>query len=125
MSKVYPDTFYMTVYEDFKKKDGTPSDYSRIIFNPSTWEVMSGWKSETKKALKDRIEEKLCRVMDLIDFTVSETNYGWKYERFIKWLDEEGISYEIVEEGLHTDHEVYIVDISYYEEVTDIFSKLR
>lgn len=125
MSKVYPDTFYMTVHEVLKNKDDSESYYSRLMFNPSIWELMSGWRSTSKIELKDKVEEKLSRVISLSDFAVSETKYGWKYERFVKWLDDDGVNYENVEEGQHTDYEVYIVDITYYEEVTDIFSKLR
>jgi len=41
----------------------------------------------------------------------------------VKWLND-GEDFEIVEEGQHTDHEIYTVDISYYEEVWEAFKKL-
>ncbi|MFS0708955.1 hypothetical protein AB6N22_12765, partial [Kocuria palustris] len=110
MDKVYPDTFYMTVYEDFKRKDGSGSLYSRMMFNPSTWKVMDGWRTTRKEELKKKVEENLSRFINLNDFTITETKHGWKYERFVKWLDEED-NYELVEEGQHTDHEAYTVDI--------------
>lgn len=123
MEKVYPDTFYMTVFEDLKMKDGSNSYYSRIMFNPSTWIVDSSIYE--KSILKEKVEEKLSHVVELHDFTITETKYGWTYERFIKWVDEDKGIYELVEEGEHTDHEVYTVDISYYEEVRDFWKQLR
>lgn len=123
MEKVYPETFYMSVYEKLKQKDGSDSFYSRLMFSPSMWEI--GDAIYAKSELKDRMERKLSAVVELKDFTITETAYGWKYERFIKWTDEDKGIYDLVEEGQHTDHEVYTVDISYYEDVRNVFSRLR
>ncbi|WP_144509886.1 hypothetical protein [Bacillus sp. FJAT-22090] len=123
MERIYPDTFYMTVYEKLKQKDGSDSFYSRIMFNPSDWDI--GGSIYEKNILKERVEKRLSNVVDLDDFTITETKYGWKYERFIKWIDEDKGIYELVEEGQHTDHELYTVDISYYEDVSDILKRLR
>jgi len=123
MEKVYPETFYMTVYEKLKMRDGSDSFYNRLMFNPSEWEI--GDAIYEKSILKERVEQKLSNVVDLQDFTVTETAYGWKYERLIRWIDEDKDIYELVEEGQHTDHEVYTVDISYYEDVRNVFSRLR
>lgn len=123
MEKVYPETFYMTVHEKLKMKDGSDSLYNRLMFNPSEWEI--GDMIYEKSVLKEKVEQKLGHAVNLHDFTITETAYGWKYERFIKWLDEDGDNYELVEEGQHTDHEVYTVDISYYEDVRNVWRLLR
>jgi hypothetical protein len=116
----------MSVYEKFTAKNGEPSVYTRMIGNGYFTRYLTwGTGIITKAFLKEKVEKILSNHTKLDDFTVTETDYGWKYERFVKWLDEDGIEYEIVEEGQHTDHEVYTVDISYFEEVTDIFKKLH
>lgn len=123
MNKVYPDTFYMVLYEDLKRIDGTESYYSRLMFNPSTWNL--GEFINNKEDLKKKVEKNLSQVINLDDYSVMETKFGWEYERFVKWLDDEEFGDgENVSEGNHTDHEVYTVDISYYEEVWDKFEKL-
>lgn len=122
MNKVYPDTFYMKVYEDFKRKDGSNSHYSGLMFNPSIWYI--GKHINNKKDLKIEVEKRLSDVINLDDYSVTETKFGWKYERFVKWLDDDFVDGENVKEGDHTDHEIFTVDISYYEEVWDKFEKL-
>lgn len=125
MKKVYVDTFYATVYEDFKQKDGDDSLYSNLMFNPTTMDLMEGYRSTTKSELKEVLDKRMSNFINLSEFTVKETNHGWIYERYIKWLDEDGNDYEIVKEGEHTDHEMFTVDISFYEDVYGIFAKLK
>lgn len=123
--KYYPNTYYMSVYETFTGIDGEPSIYTRMLGNGHfTCRLTHGSGIVTKAFLKEKVENILSVHTKLDDFSVTETDYGWKYERFVKWLDEDGFEYELVDEGQHTDQEVYTVDISYFEEVTDIFKKL-
>lgn len=118
MEKYYPNTYYMKIYEDFKRLDGSESYYSKLMFNPSTSRVAEDYEVRTKSDLKEKVEEQLSHVANLQSFNVTETKYGWKYERFMKTSDDmDSDIYEIVEEGQHTDHELFTVEISYYEDV--------
>lgn len=125
MDKFYPDTYYMTVYEDFKRTDGEQSYYSNLMFNPSTWRVGEGYQIRTKSALKEHVEKHMSDVIELSEYTISENKYGWTYERFIRSSDEDPNVYETAEEGSHTDHEVFTVEISYYEDARDILDRLQ
>lgn len=118
MEQYYPNTYYMTVYEEFKRLDGSQSYYSQLSSSPSTWRVAEDYQIRTKNDLKERIEKELGMVTDLETFKVTETKYGWNYERFMKTSDDidSGV-YEIAEEGKHTDHELFTVEISFYEDV--------
>lgn len=125
MDQFYPDTYYMTVYEDFKRLDGSQSYYSNLMFNPSTWRIGQSYQIRTKSALKERVEEKMSHVINLSDYTMTETKYGWTYERFMRSCDEDPDVYESAEEGAHTDHEVFTIEISCYEEVIGILDRLQ
>lgn len=121
----YPNTYYMTIFERFTAIDGKPSVYTRMYGNGSTtYKLVEGNGIVTKSLLKEKVEKIINNSSELTDFNCTETEYGWQYERFVKWLDEDRNTYEIVPEGQHTDHEVYTVDISYFDEVYDIFKKL-
>lgn len=122
MERVYTDTFYITLYEDLKQADGTQSFYSRLMFNPTT---KTAGDFRTKASLKEQVESKFDGLIPIEEFTCTETKHGWTYERFVQWLDEEQGTYEVVEKGKHTDHEVYTVDISYYTEDWNAFKNLH
>lgn len=125
MERFYPNTYYMTVYEEFKQKDGSESAYSRIMFNPSTWSVGGSVYIRTKVELKEKVEKYLTdSIGPLDDYTVTETASGWVYQRFVTWSEDER-NYEVIKEGVHSDHEAYTVDISYYEDVENVFSRLK
>lgn len=118
-------TFYMKVYEKFTAKNGEPSNYTRMMgrYGCEEFELCSQSSKVTKDYLKERVEEILSYQTSLDGFTATEMEYGWKYERFIKWTND-GFGHEIVEEGQHSDHEVYEVHISYIFKDTDVFKKL-
>lgn len=123
--KYYPNTFYMSVWEKFTAANGEPSIYTRMFGDGHfTCRLLENTTLVTKELLKTKVESILSEHSSLDDFTCMETAFGWKYERFVKWLDEDGFDYEIVPEGQHTDHEVYTVEISFIEKVVDIFTKL-
>ncbi|PHA03044.1 hypothetical protein COE51_01495 [Bacillus pseudomycoides] len=125
--KVYPNSYYMTVHENIKDKNGEQSVYTRLFGCDGyfTCHIREYYGGISKKELQDEVEKILKRQLhNLEEFTVTETKYGWKYEMFVKWLND-GFDYEVVEEGQHTDHEVYTVDISYIDEVTDVFATLK
>lgn len=125
MEKVYPNTFYATVYEDFKQKDGSGSLYSNLMFNPSNWSIMEGYRSTSKSELKEKLDAQMSKFIKLDEFTVTENEFGWIYERYIKWIDDDLNTYEIVEKGEHTEHEMFTIEVSFYEDVFDIFSNLK
>lgn len=123
--KYYANTFYMSVWEKFTASNGEPSIYTRMFGNGHfTCELMENLLAITKADLKEAVEKILSNHTKLDDFTCTETEFGWKYERYVKWLDEDGFEYEIVPKGQHTDHELYTVEITYIEKDTHIFSKL-
>lgn len=124
MTKIYPDTFYASIYEDFRQKNGENSLYYNLMFNPTKISLMNGSRSTSKSELKKVLDEKMSNIINLNQFIVKETDYGWVYERYVKILDEESLEYEVVKEGEHTDHEVFTVDISFHEEVYGIFKEL-
>lgn len=118
MKEYYPNTYYMTVHEEFKRLDGSNSHYSQLMFNPATWSVAEDHQVKTKTDLKEKIEAALANVADITSFTVTETDDGWDYERFVKvTYEDDSEIVEIVEEGQHTDHEVFKVEISFYAAV--------
>jgi hypothetical protein len=123
MTEYSPNEYYMSVREDLKDVNGETSIYNRLMDRVFTLHVCSGYMIENKKQLKEKVETLLSRNIDLNNYTVTETDFGWEYEMFVKWIDD-GRTFEIVEEGHHTDHEIYTVDITYYSEVIDKFKDL-
>lgn len=115
----------MSVWEKFTAINGEPSLYTRMFGSGHfTCRLAEDSVNITKQFLKNKVEEILSEHTSLDDFTVTETDYGWNYERFVKWLDEDGFEYELVDEGQHTDHELYTVELSIYREDYDAFKKL-
>ena len=122
------DTYYARITEKFTKVDGTRSDYDMMSGDGQiTIELKfnrTGYVESKENAIF-LVEQRLMEsIGDLGTFKRSETKHGLKYERFVV-LDEDDYSSKPVEEGAHTDHEVYDVYIFYIEEVTDGFARLR
>ena len=120
MRKVYPDTYYIEVYEDFKKKNGEPSEYTRMAGDGSIrLELVERGIVDTKKEILSHIKDKrISRYFNLKDFVTKETEYGWVFERYVKWLDEDGLEYEIVtKDEEYDDYERYVIDLHLYETV--------
>lgn len=121
-------TYYATIVEDFKRLDETSSYYTVLFGNGRyTMELDFGKVGgvESKENVRKLVEMSLSQsVSDIATYNLVETAYGWKYERFVKTKDEDSNYYEIVEEGEHTDHEVYYVDVFYIRAETDAYSKL-
>lgn len=122
------DTYYATITEQFKRVDGESSYYTRLTGNGQftielNFNRLDG--DESKENAKKLVEERLePSIPDLDTFDVVQTDYGWKYERFVKTSDEDMTVFEIVKEGEHTDHEVFDIYVFYIREEWDTYSKL-
>ena len=126
MEKVYPDNFYITIYEDLKQKNGESSLYSIMMFNPSTRRLMDGYRSTTKSEIKQKLDKQMSDIINLDEFEVTENEYGWIYERYVKWLEEDFYEYKgVSKDDEYDDHEMFTVEISFYEEVYGIFRELE
>ena len=125
--KYEENTFYANITEDFKRLDGTSSYYNMLMGDGChTVELDFRTLEESKENIKKLVEMKLSQgVPDIATYHVVETGYGWKYERFVKTIDGDSDYYEIVEEGEHTDHEVFHIDIFYIRKGTAAYSKLK
>lgn len=121
------DTYYARITEKFRKVDGTRSDYDMLSGNGEITMQLHFNRTgyiESKENAIFLVEQRLTKFIgDLSTFKRTQTKTGLKYERFVV-LDEEDYSSNPVEEGKHTDHEVYDVYIFYIEEVSDGFSRL-
>lgn len=125
LERFYPDTYYINVYEDLKRKDGGNSYYNYLIESPRNIELMNGSRYTKKSELKKNIDTQMNGIVDINEFTATENDFGYIYERYVKWLDEDGFNYEIGTKDDYTDHEKFTVEVSFYEDVWEIFSKLK
>lgn len=121
-------TFYASIEEDFKRLDGTSSYYNMLMGNGFKMELnferVGG--EESKENVKKLVEMNLSQgIPDIATYNVVETEYGYKYERFVKTVDGDIDFYEIVEEGEHTDHEVFHIFVFYIRYQSDAYSKLK
>lgn len=128
MTKVYPNTFYMDVWEKFIRADGDPSYYSMIsgdgYARRRLFEDCGGL------ATKDRVKQKVDEILrdgipDIDTFSCVEVKHGWNYERCVRHQDDDCSSFDIVKNGEHTDHEQYTVEIVYIDEDVNAMSKLK
>lgn len=121
------DTYYARITEKFRKLDGTRSDYDMMSGNGELTIQLHFNRTgyvESKENAIFLVEQRLTKFIgDLDTFKRTQTKTGFKYERFVV-LNEDDYSSKPVEEGNHTDHEVYDVHIFYIEEVKDGFSRL-
>ncbi|MEC2463760.1 hypothetical protein P9X10_02435 [Bacillus cereus] len=127
MEKVYPDSYYMRAMEDITGSDGVKGYYSRFIFvNEINCWVADSYKINSKQDLLEKVEEILIRhLSDLSEYKRVETKYGWTYERYVRWFNED-MDYEVKDkDGDWTHHEVFTVDISLYEQVHEPMLKLK
>lgn len=127
MKKVYPDTYYMEVWEKFTRADGEPSYYTMMWGNGYTKQYLfDDYRIVTKEKIKEKVDEFLRDTHYAIDsFKCTENEYGWTYERYVRYHDDESNEHDVVEKGQHTDHEEYTVAISFIHEDIDIMSKLK
>lgn len=117
MEKVYANHYYMDVYEDLRRIDGSPSLYSKMI-NGSHRKIRLGdfVYINTEEHLKKRVLEVMKNILgDIETFNCKETQFGWEFTRYMKTDDELSV-YEVVEKGFHTDIEQFTVDISFVKE---------
>jgi hypothetical protein len=128
MNKVYPGTIYGTFYEKLRDKDGESSTYNYFLSCDGSFTITLSDKHYSrveKSVLIEKVEKFLDRNVyrGLEGFTVKETDYGWEYERYVKWIDKD--TCEVVEKGQHTDHELFTVDLSFYEETPCILKEIN
>lgn len=122
-------TFYANIEEDFKRLDGT-SSYHSMLMGDGRFKMELNFGrvggEESKENVKKLVEMNLSQgVPDIATFNVVETEYGWKYERFVKTIDGDIDYYEIVKEGEHTDHEVFHIFVFYIHYQSNAYSKLK
>lgn len=114
MSEFEPYKYYATIHERLRRLDGTKSHYERMRKNSTAY--LLDEQINTKTELVDAVKAVLNRIVDTTaNFTMTETEHGFLFERYIKWSADE-FDYTIEKPGEHSDHETYIVDISYYVE---------
>jgi hypothetical protein len=122
-------TFYASIEEDFKRLDGTSSYYTMLMGDGRVTMELNFRRvggEESKENAKKLVEASLIQgVPELATFNIIDTDSGWKYERFVKTKDDDSGYFEIVEEGEHTDHEVYDVLVFFIREELDTYSKLK
>jgi hypothetical protein len=124
----YAGEYYARITQQFKRKDGTRSHYDMLSGNGQfTMRIGYGFAKEfTKSTVKESVHKQLKQhVYDLDSYTLIENNYGWIYERFVKSDEDVVDNYEIVNEGEHTDHEIFDVYVFYIQEDDEAFLKLK
>lgn len=119
MSKVYSNTYYMEVWEKFTRADGEPSWYTMMWGDGYTKiRIGENHRIRTKSDIKKKVDEFLRETHFQIDtFECTEHEYGWTFERFVKYHNDEFKECDVVKKGEHTDHEEYEINIIYIDEV--------
>lgn len=114
MSEFEPYKYYATIHERLRRLDGTKSHYEHMRTNSTAY--LLNEEINTKSDLVDAVKAVLNRIVDTTaNFTLTETEHGFLFERYLKWSADE-FTYTIVEPGQHSDHETYVIDITYYVE---------
>ncbi|PGF05174.1 hypothetical protein [Bacillus toyonensis] len=124
--RVYPDHYYMRATEKIIDREGTTGYYSRFVATNEIYGyVVESYRVKTKKELLEKVEEILARHLGKLDeYTRIETPYGWKYELYVHWFNDD-MDYRVTDkDGDWTHHETFNVDISLFEEVHNPMSKL-
>lgn len=131
-SEFEPQTYYMQLNESLKKPDGTPSDYDRLMFNNKHYRLGSTSYIRSKDDLYNEVVKRVAQnveprldenISNLESYTITETDFGWTFERYITWNDDE-TEFTVVPKGEHTNHECYTADISLYAPI-DVMAKFK
>ncbi|PHE64429.1 hypothetical protein COF68_06220 [Bacillus toyonensis] len=125
--KKHVNTYYMSVHEDIKDSNGEKADFDRLMSSTGHVEryVCMNYSVNTIEDLLEQVEAKLKNyISNLNEYTRTETEYGWVYEMYVRWFNDD-MEYEVVEKGKHTHHEVYVVDVTFILEETNVIEKMR
>lgn len=123
--RVEPNHFYVTIHESLKRKDGSASLYSCMMFSGQELQVPGSSFGMTKAKLLSIIQERFMSFVPVHEFSVIETSFGWIFERYLIWEDEDHFNYTIGSADNYTDHEQFVADITYYTEDVQAFRRLR
>ncbi|MGF2715818.1 hypothetical protein ACQUY5_26865 [Bacillus cereus] len=127
MEKVYLDKYYMRATEKVTDRDGETGDYSRFAFTTNLYgHIANSYSINTKEQLLEEVEKVLNNHLgNISEYTRTETEYGWKFEMYVRWYNDD-MEYEVeTKDGNWSHHEVFNVEISLYREVYDAFKNLK
>lgn len=121
MTTYEPDAYYATYRERAVQQDGSEAFYSYFVDPSVTWMLEDFIHS--KADLIAAVTKQLGYIAPGT-FTMTETENGFKFERYILWNADE-TDFTNVEPGAHSHHETFTVGIKQYIQATDPIKRLE